>query len=644
MAIVFEATAVATFDNLGGGNFQRVFDLSNGPGQDSIWLGNVWNTDTIEFQVEQDGVRYGVQVANAIDEGVETEWYVTVDDTGTLTISKDGVQIASQNLGVNAVPNDVPRTASLIGDSPHAADDPLIGSVTSLNLETTLSNGFDMTFTDTVNVVDTFNGSDQAETLDASAQTTGITLYGDGGDDTIYGGSGGDSLYGGDGDDLFFSSDGGDTYNGGSGLDIIDYSASDAAINVHLSWRAFSGGHAEGDTADGVDGLIGSAFDDTLIGFDSEGPDYTNILYGGAGGDIIDGWGGDDYLYGDADDDTIDGGSGDDEITGGTGDDSITGGSGNDTFFYIPGDGHDTITDFNSGNSGTLSDGDATNNDSIDLSDYYDRIAELYADQADDGILNQSNDGVDGADYSDNTSFGAGSLTFTGATSNNSTFTTENTGVVCFVGGTMIRTTRGEVPVEHLEVGGLVQTMDRAAQPLRWVGKRHIDSAELAQNPNLRQVRISKAAVGLTGLTQDLVVSPQHRILLASHIARRMFGATQVLVPAKKLLCLPGIEVAEEVEAVTYFHILFNHHEIVFANGVPAESLYLGQQALNSLGPEGRSEIETVFPETMSARFTANQCRPFAENKRATRMAQRLAKNGHPLVAKDTFLLALSQS
>ena len=67
-----------------------------------------------------------------------------------------------------------------------------------------------------------------------------------------------------------------------------------------------------------------------------------------------------------------------------------------------------TITDFNAGNTGTLDDGNTANNDFIDLSGYYDNLSELYADQADDGILNQSNtlDGKGRAtDYSDNTQF-----------------------------------------------------------------------------------------------------------------------------------------------------------------------------------------------------------------------------------------------
>lgn len=120
-----------------------------------------------------------------------------------------------------------------------------------------------------------------------------------------------------------------------------------------------------------------------------------------------------DEVRGDEGNDTLLGESGNDTINGDTGDDVLTGGQENDTFIYHSGGGHDTITDFNFGNSGGLSDG-SENNDFIDLSYSYDSLAEIYGDQLDDGILNQSNDTVEGVDYSDNSSFDGGSLTFTG--------------------------------------------------------------------------------------------------------------------------------------------------------------------------------------------------------------------------------------
>ena len=82
--------------------------------------------------------------------------------------------------------------------------------------------------------------------------------------------------------------------------------------------------------------------------------------------------------------------SGNDTIIGGTGDDTLTGGIGNDTFVYEVGDGLDDITDFNVGNTGSLNDGDQSNNDLLDLSSFYDNLQQARIDLADDGILNDA--------------------------------------------------------------------------------------------------------------------------------------------------------------------------------------------------------------------------------------------------------------
>ena len=204
--------------------------------------------------------------------------------------------------------------------------------------------------------------------------------------------------------------------------------------------------------------------------------------------------------------------------------------------------------------------------------------------------------------------------------------------VVCFVQGTLIATADGDIPVEDLKVGDLVQTLDRGQQPLRWVGQRHLDAGELTENPNLRPIRIRKNVVSAGNGVGDLVVSPQHRILVASKVAQRMFGNTEVLVPAKQLLAIEGVEIADDFEEVTYFHILFDQHEIIYANGVPSESLYLGLEAQRSLTPSGREEIHALFPEVTSPTFMPTNCRPMITNKRARQLALRHASNGKTLL------------
>lgn len=224
------------------------------------------------------------------------------------------------------------------------------------------------------------------------------TLTGDGGDNVLTGGDGADSLVGGAGNDTLLGGNGNDTLvggagadslDGGSGVDRVDYSGSAAAINIDLKTGIGLGGDAQGDTLNAIEDAIGSAFDDTIIGSDG-----ANVLQGGAGNDAIHGGsdasadsilGGDgkdlitetggagsnDTISGGAGSDTISAGGGADTIAGGTGDDQLTGGDGNDVFVYSPGDGLDTITDFNFGNGGTLDDGAPENNDVLDLTAFY---------------------------------------------------------------------------------------------------------------------------------------------------------------------------------------------------------------------------------------------------------------------------------
>ncbi|WP_439119147.1 choice-of-anchor L domain-containing protein [Marivita sp.] len=229
---------------------------------------------------------------------------------------------------------------------------------------------------------------------------------------------------------------------------------------------------------DGNDLITGNDGDDTLFGGDGDLGSLDDL----AGSDTLFGGTGNDALFGDA---------GNDVLQGDAGNDTLTGGDGDDTFVYAPGDGFDTISDFNVGNSGTLTDGDSTNNNRIDLSAYYDDIWELTADYRDDGILNQSNDGIGGADYSDNTQFGDGGLVFTNGVASTSFFNVENTGVVCFVSGTNILTETGERPIDTLRVGDRIITQDNGVQVLRWIGRRSVSQHDLARNPKLLPIHPS---------------------------------------------------------------------------------------------------------------------------------------------------------
>ncbi|UWQ22167.1 Hint domain-containing protein [Jannaschia sp. W003] len=160
----------------------------------------------------------------------------------------------------------------------------------------------------------------------------------------------------------------------------------------------------------------------------------------------------------------------------------------------------------------------------------------------------------------------------------------ERTNVVCFAAGTLIDSARGPRPVETLRPGAHLRTADRGLQPLRWAGGMGLDAAALRAAPRLRPVRIAAGALGGGLPRRALVVSPQHRMLVRSAIARRMFGSGEVLVPARLLAGLPGIAAVLPAGGVRYVHLLLARHEVIFAEGAPAESLLLGPEARAVLG------------------------------------------------------------
>lgn len=206
--------------------------------------------------------------------------------------------------------------------------------------------------------------------------------------------------------------------------------------------------------------------------------------------------------------------------------------------------------------------------------------------------------------------------------------------VPCFVSGTLIETIDGPTPVEMLAVGDKVLTFDNGYRTIRWLGCRKVTADHLEAMPRLKPVLIRADALGAGFPKQDLVVSPQHRVMVSSAIAMRMFGARDVLVPANKLLPLDGVTTVDDTgKGVEYWHILFDRHEIVWSNGTPTESLFTGQHALRALSDEARLEIETLFPEICTPFFKPVSARPIPkQGKKLKRLVQRHQSNNKPLV------------
>lgn len=190
-------------------------------------------------------------------------------------------------------------------------------------------------------------------------------------------------------------------------------------------------------------------------------------------------------------------------------------------------------------------------------------------------------------------------------------FTTNPITIVCFAAGTLIDTPVGPVKIEHLEVGDLVETLDNGPQPIRYIGRRHINGWRFALQPDLRPILFRKDAFG-TGLPNaDLHLSPNHRVLLNDWRAEMLFGTSEVLVSAKHLVNDHKVTKDRLISDVTYFHLLFDQHEVVVSNGLASESLFLGADTLDTLERDSVSEIHSLFPELSAGNgFFAKCARP----------------------------------
>ena len=166
----------------------------------------------------------------------------------------------------------------------------------------------------------------------------------------------------------------------------------------------------------------------------------------------------------------------------------------------------------------------------------------------------------------------------------------------CFAQDVGNKTKAGRVRAADLRVGDQVAVLSGGYRPKRDVMRRRFDRAVLRANPRLRPIRIYASALSANMPRKDLLVSPQHRILIRSKIAERVAGARDVLVAANKLTMLPGIYVDEEVTSVEYTHFMFDGHAIVDVEGVPAESLLLGPEARKTLPRDTLEEIYSNFP------------------------------------------------
>ncbi|OBX36629.1 hypothetical protein A8U91_00972 [Halomonas elongata] len=178
----------------------------------------------------------------------------------------------------------------------------------------------------------------------------------------------------------------------------------------------------------------------------------------------------------------------------------------------------------------------------------------------------------------------------------------------CFAAGTMIATPDGEVPVESLSIGDLVLTASGEAVPVKWIGRQSVHRLFSAGRA---PVRIREGALASGVPNQDLVLTANHGLIIDGLVINA--GA---LINHDTIDYLPWNEMPE---AITYYHIETDTHEVVIANGTEAETYidYVDRQAFNNYAEYvALYGIETRVVEMPRHRISSRRLLPLALRER----------------------------
>lgn len=139
-------------------------------------------------------------------------------------------------------------------------------------------------------------------------------------------------------------------------------------------------------------------------------------------------------------------------------------------------------------------------------------------------------------------------------------------GAMCFLRKTYIRTPDGEIPVEDLQVGDKVVTVRGDHRSIKWIGHQRFKLGNPSLREDIMPIRIQQHAIDQGVPQRDLYVSPGHALFIDGALTRAMdlVNGTSI-TPALP----PGIE------TVDYYHILLDRHEVILADGAPAETFLL---------------------------------------------------------------------
>ncbi len=159
---------------------------------------------------------------------------------------------------------------------------------------------------------------------------------------------------------------------------------------------------------------------------------------------------------------------------------------------------------------------------------------------------------------------------------------------VSFTRGTHVTMASGaQMPVEQLKVGDRVLTRDDGPRPVRWIGQSTVRAVG-----EFAPIRIRAGAMNNAG---DLLVSPDHRLFVYQRSDALGAGRSEVLIRARHLVNGDTV-VQEDGGFVDYFQLLFDTHQIIYAEGIAAETLLVDPRTRAVLPPELNDELARALP------------------------------------------------
>lgn len=180
----------------------------------------------------------------------------------------------------------------------------------------------------------------------------------------------------------------------------------------------------------------------------------------------------------------------------------------------------------------------------------------------------------------------------------------EQTSCSCIVGGTLIDTPKGPIPIDELQAGDEVITRKGGTSRIHWIGETEFNASDMAARPETRPVQVPQGALGDGMPCADLLVSQRMHLHLNRSLPHQPFGPDAGPICAEALVHMGLARQLGGLRSVTYFHILLDTHDMVLANGQWVETLHPGPRGLGSLDAQHQNDLMDIFPDLFQ------HCRP----------------------------------